>query len=86
MPAIVDPGTTSARVDTLFTERAAWLFLTGQRQADLRRLVNIYHRSSQSTYPIGAYPGIGGYGTNIDIPIPSSEYLNPHYQGCLRRD
>jgi hypothetical protein len=86
MPAIVDPGTFDMRVDTLFAERAAWLFLTGTRQGDLRRLVNLYHRSSQTTYPSGAYPGIGTYGNNIDIPIPPQELDNPYFKGCLRRD
>jgi hypothetical protein len=86
MPAIVDPGTFDTRVDTLFAERAAWLFLTGERQGDLRRLVNLYHRPSASVYPSGAYPGIGTYGTNIDMPIPASELANPYFTGCLRRD
>jgi hypothetical protein len=86
MPAIVDPGTFDTRVDTLFAERAAWLFLTGERQGDLRRLVKIYQRSSQNTYPSGSYPGVGAYGTYIDFPIPQAEVSNPYFKGCLRRD
>jgi hypothetical protein len=86
MPAIVDPGTFDTRVDTLFAERAAWLFLTGARQGDLRRLVNVYQRSSQTTYPSGEYPGVGLYGPNIDFPIPASELNNPYFKGCQRRD
>src|SRR5581483_874628 len=35
---LTDPGTPAARVDLLFAERAAWLFLTGHRLGDMRRL------------------------------------------------
>ena len=34
-----DPGTPDGRVDLLFHERAFWLYLTGHRQGDLRRLI-----------------------------------------------
>jgi starch-binding outer membrane protein, SusD/RagB family len=36
---LADPGTAAARVDLLFAERGFWLFGTGSRLMDLRRLV-----------------------------------------------
>jgi hypothetical protein len=81
-----DPGTAGARVDLLFRERAYWLFLTGHRQGDLRRLVRNYGRDPETVYPTGAYPGANGtYGLDVTAPIPSSERNNPRFNGCLNR-
>ena len=85
LPQLVDPGTPEARVDTLFSERAAWLFLTGHRQGDLRRLVQRYGRNKGQVYPHGPYPGLVGYGTYIDAAIPRAELTNPLFHGCLNR-
>jgi len=86
-----DPGTADSRIAMLFQERAYWLYLTGQRQADLRRLVVQYHVPAASLYPIGLYPAGGVRGDFIDAPIPSgpgptSESPNPLFHGCLSRD
>jgi hypothetical protein len=85
-----DPGTADGRVDLLFRERAFWLYATGTRQGDLRRLVRQYHRDKNTLYPRGAYPGVGDYGDYIDAPIPMSgsysESPNPYFHGCLSRD
>src|SRR5690606_40849192 len=45
LPPLEDPGTDEARVDLLFQERAYWLFLTGRRHADMRRLRSEEHTS-----------------------------------------
>lgn len=86
-----DPGTFDSRVDLLFAERAAWLFATGRRQGDLRRLVSQYGRNSETVYPVGTYMNVGSsptgmYGRYIDVPIPSEEHRNPLFKGCLNRD
>ncbi len=86
---LTDPGTMEDRVALLFTERAAWLFVTGQRQGDLRRLVRKYKLFADDIYPTGAYLGVtttGVYGNSIDIPIPPGERQNPLFKGCLNRD
>ena len=88
---LTDPGTDSARVAQVFRERAYWLFLTGQRQGDLRRLLRQYNqwfRSQDKVYPAGAYAGLGTstYGTDVTAPIPGTEYLNPLFHGCLDRN
>src|SRR6185312_11168296 len=88
-----DPGTADARVDLLFRERAFWLFATGHRQGDLRRLLRQYSaqyprfQSEQKVYPTGVYtaPGTGRYGSDVTVPPPTSEYANPAYHGCLSR-
>jgi hypothetical protein len=89
-PALVDttdPGTPDARIDLLFRERAFWLFLTGHRQGDMRRLIRRYGRSPSSVYPTGAYPGgMGSYGSDVNAPIPASERAyNPKFTGCINR-
>jgi hypothetical protein len=82
-----DPGTPEARVDLVFRERAYWLFLTGHRQGDLRRLVREYGRDSESVYPTGSYPGVfGAYGGDVTAPVPGDErVINPLYTGCRSR-
>lgn len=85
-----DPGDDRARVDVLFRERAFWLFLTGQRQGDMRRLLRHYGRTPHEVYPIGPYyhPSRGGltYGPYVDLPIPHTEQIyNRHFTGCAAR-
>jgi hypothetical protein len=91
---LADPGADSARVSLLFRERAYWLFLTGHRQGDLRRLIRNYAsinpnvRSQSLVYPIGPYtaPGRGVYGSDVTAPIPPTEYANPLFHGCQSRE
>jgi starch-binding outer membrane protein, SusD/RagB family len=84
---ISDPGTAQSRADTLFTERAFWLFGSGHRMGDLRRLVRQYGRDQATVFPTGAYQGFGGgnYGTSVNFPIPNAERTNPNFKGCLDR-
>jgi starch-binding outer membrane protein, SusD/RagB family len=89
LPPLQDPGTQAERVDLLFTERAYWLFLTGRRHSDLRRLIRQYGRSESEVFPTGGYPDghIGTYGTDVNAPAPGSEILyNPNYDGCFDRE
>lgn len=86
LPDLVDPGTTTGREDLLFRERAFWLYLTGHRQGDLRRLVRQYGRTQSTVYPIGQYPAGGVYGSDVTAPVPTAERANPLFTGCLPRD
>lgn len=83
-----DPGTDTARLTLLFTERAAWFFLDSHRQGDLRRLVRNYQRPQDAVYPTGLYlaPGMGRYGSDVNAPIPSDEAPNSLFHGCLDRN
>ena len=87
LPPLTDPGTPDARVDLLFRERAFWLFMTGHRQGDLRRLLRQYHRQQNQVYPTGLYSGgLGTYGNDVTVPIPLSERANPLFTGCFNRN
>jgi hypothetical protein len=81
---VVDPGTPAARIDLLFSERAFWMFGTGHRLGDLRRLIAQYGRSASSVFPVGAYPIGGTYGTDANLPVPASA-RGASYSGCTDR-
>lgn len=77
---LADPGTESGRVDLVMRERAFWMFGTGHRLGDLRRLVRQYNRPIESVYPTGAFhKGGGRYGTMAVLPIPFDERNNPEF-------
>ena len=76
---LVDPITPAARVDMLFQERAFWLFGTGHRLGDLRRLINQYSRTEASVYPSGDYHKGGLHGSDVAFPIEFEEINNTLY-------
>jgi hypothetical protein len=82
-----DPVDPDARVSLMFRERAFWLFLTGHRQGDMRRLVRQYHRLQNEVYPTGSYPGgTSTYGSDVNVPVPAQERAyNPQFTGCQNR-
>lgn len=78
-----DPGNDDARVDLTFRERAFWLFGTGHRLGDMRRLVRVYGRPTESVFPTGSYWLGGNYGTETSIPIsPIEGQYSPGVTGC----
>jgi hypothetical protein len=87
------PGKTAfdVRLDLILQERAYWLFLTGHRQGDLRRVVRAtsaggYGRAQNVVYPSGPYyGGLGSYGSDVNLPIPTAEQRNPLFHGCIDR-
>jgi hypothetical protein len=82
---LVDPGTPAAEQNLLFSERAFWMFLTGHRIGDLRRLVRQYNRDPATVFPVGkAVNGIP-YGTDVNFDISEDEANNPNFHGCLNR-
>jgi len=87
LAALVDPGTAAGRVDLMFRERAFWNFSTGQRLADMRRLVRQYGRAVDTVFPVGPYwkPG-ANYGTDVNFIVPLDEENNPNFSGCLDRN
>jgi starch-binding outer membrane protein, SusD/RagB family len=48
-----------------FRERAFWLYLTGQRLADLRRLIRQYGRGPETVFPTGAWGRPAYAGTSV---------------------
>lgn len=75
-----DPGTAATRRDTLFRERAFWLFLTGQRLADVRRLVRDYGVAQADAYPSGIYHKGGDHGADVVFEVDFDEANNPNYE------
>ncbi len=84
--SLADAGTDGARIDQLFRERAFWLFGTGQRLGDLRRLIRQYGRTAATTFPSGSYYLGGSYGSDVNVQIPQTELPNPRFVGCLNRN
>ncbi len=81
LPPLNDPGTPAARIDLLFQERAFWLYTTGHRLGDLRRLLRApYNRAATSVYPSGAFFKGGSYGTDVALRIPFNENQNTKFQ------
>lgn len=90
MPALAGsaPTTQAAAVDQLFRERAAWMWLTGHRLGDMRRLIRQYGRAANTVFPVGPVATRFGstYGSDVNYPIPFVETNNPKaQQGCLNR-
>jgi hypothetical protein len=83
---LATPGSFDEGVDQLFSERAFWLFATGHRLGDLRRLIRQYGRDQADVFPTGAYVKGGSYGTDVNIPLPLEVENNPNSNGCLDRN
>jgi len=92
MVALANPASPAAAVNLLFSERARWLWGTGHRLNDLRRLVRAvgtrggYGRTENTVFPNGLYFKNGlVYGTDVNYPIPLDEQNNPNFTQCLDR-
>lgn len=85
LPALADPPTQVAREDLHFRERAFWLFATGHRLGDLRRLIRQYNRTEDGVFPTGLHFKGGLYGDDVNLPVPFSERNNPNFTGCIDR-
>ncbi len=83
-----DPGADTSRVTLTFQERGFWLYGTGRRLGDLRRLVRQYGRDQGTVFPSGAYQNgslsslFPSYGNSVAFPIGTVESSNPNFHGC----
>ena len=77
---LADPGSDSARVSVTFRERAFWLYGTGTRLGDLRRLIRQYGRDQSTVFPSGLYANgsnpylptpLPSYGTDVSLTLPT---------------
>jgi len=74
------PGSAAAARIQLFDERALWLYATGHRLGDLRRLVRQYGLAVNTVFPVGNYHKSGGiYSDQVSLVIPQSVENNPNY-------
>ncbi|HUR94765.1 MAG TPA: RagB/SusD family nutrient uptake outer membrane protein [Gemmatimonadales bacterium] len=79
-------GNRDEAIDQLFSERAFWLFATGHRLGDMRRLIRQYGRTEDEVFPSGDYLKGGQYGDDVNMPIPVEEQNNPNASGCIDRE
>lgn len=86
---LTDPGTEAARVSLIFRERAFWMFSTGHRVGDMRRLIKFYNRPANTVFPSGTWHKGGNYGTDVNFPVPQAEDNNPNItpgNSCIDRN
>ena len=87
LDGVDEPGTQEGGVDLLFSERAFWMFATGHRLGDMRRLIRQYGRTAETVFPSGTYIKGGSYGSDVNMPMPQEEGNNPNaVGGCLDRN
>jgi hypothetical protein len=88
LAALTDPGNQAAREDLMFQERAMWLYLTGHRLGDLRRMIKYYGRTADSVFPSGTYLGAAGgqIGPDVNFPVPIDEENNTSAPRCTDRN
>ena len=87
LTAIADTFTNNAsRMKTHFRERAFWMFSTGHRLGDMRRMVRQYAYPADSIYPRGGYYKGGTFGTALMLPVPFEEVNNPNFTQCTNLD
>lgn len=79
---LADPGTAATRQDLMFRERAFWLFATGHRLGDLRRLMRQYGRAEDAVFPTGTHFKGDAYGNDVNVPVPPEELGNSNFTGC----
>lgn len=87
-PLAAAATTQAAAVDQLFRERAYWMWLTGHRLGDMRRLIRQYGRTANTVFPTGPVitrPGVN-YGNDVNFIVPFDETANPKFKGCIDRN
>jgi starch-binding outer membrane protein, SusD/RagB family len=80
LPPLTDPGNDAARIDMIFYERGMWLYLTGHRLGDLRRLARApYNRPIESVFPPGQHHMGPDFGRAVAFVIPNNEENNENF-------
>jgi hypothetical protein len=88
LASLASPTTQDAAVDLLFRERAYWMWLTGHRLGDMRRLIRQYGRAANTVFPTGSVlyrPG-NTYSNDVNFVVPFPERNNPKFNGCINRN
>ncbi|HEV2735645.1 MAG TPA: RagB/SusD family nutrient uptake outer membrane protein, partial [Longimicrobiaceae bacterium] len=88
LTSLTDPGNAQGRVRQFFQERAFFLWLTGHRLGDMRRMVREYGFSQAQVFPVGQTIFGSPYGTDVNFPIPVTERNNPEAPSgqCIDRN
>jgi starch-binding outer membrane protein, SusD/RagB family len=83
LPAVAEADvaamTQAQREDLHFQERGFWLYLTGQRLSDMRRLVRQYGRGQETVFPTGTYRRLlfapaTGTGSRVDADLAFRDF------------
>ncbi len=83
LTAIADTfANNTSRMKTHFRERAFWMFSTGHRLGDMRRMVRQYVYPADSIYPRGGYYKGGAFGAALMLPVPFEEVNTPNFTQC----
>jgi hypothetical protein len=82
-PVETDTMSMQEATDFHFRERAFWMWATGHRLGDMRRLVRQYGRPADQVFAVGNYPKGGQYGADVTVPVPLEEQNNPNFESCL---
>lgn len=80
MTPLADPGTDAARRDLIFREKGFWLYGTGHRYPDMRRMMRQYGMTANQVFPNGNTWQLNrapGYGNDIVFRTPTAETFNP---------
>ncbi len=87
MGTLTDPVVDTSRVNQFFKERSYWLWLTGHRLGDMRRLMRSYGRTEAQVFPTGAYfkQNLQYDGSDVNFPVPIDEENNPEFTQCIDR-
>jgi len=67
-------------VELHFRERGLWLYATGNRLSDLRRLMRQYNWTQAEAFPTGSYFKGGSYGDDVALAVPVDELNNPNFR------
>jgi starch-binding outer membrane protein, SusD/RagB family len=86
LPPLTAPAAQADQINQVFQERAYWLFLTGHRLGDMRRLIKHVGRGAETVFPTGTYFKGGTYGVDVNFPVPFNETNNPNFTGCIDRN
>lgn len=76
LPALSDPGNDADRLALVMEERAWWLWGTGHRLGDLRRMVRNYSMNAEDVYPSGDYHKGAFYGADVTFLLDFDEGNN----------
>lgn len=76
---LVDPPTAAGDRDLIFREKGFWLYGTGHRFGDMRRMMRQYSMTQNEVWPNGVWQinRVPGYGVDVTFPTPAAESNNP---------
>jgi starch-binding outer membrane protein, SusD/RagB family len=76
-------GTAKQQMQQLLSERAYWMWVTGHRLGDWRRMLRAPYNAAPFSFATGdVYPTGGGLFNILEFPTPLLTNPNPNYKAC----